>query len=504
MDRRRLIAAAGGTLLFTLAPWQIASGAQLVNVRMWPAEEYTRVTIETDEALKFKHFFVRSATPLRLVIDIEGLVLTERVRKLIADVKPDDPYIAAMRIGQFKPGILRLVMDLKTDVKPEVFLLKPFANYKYRLVFDIYPARPKDVIGEILAGGDESGDSLLPVPEPVIGDDADDPAGSADPLADMIASLTAPKPAAKPAEAVPPAEPKEAKPAAAPAPAKPAAPARSSESGAKKPAAAPAREKPAEKPKAEPKSQSGSKKSAAAAAKPAQSGVITIVVDPGHGGEDPGAIGQRKTQEKDVVLAIARRLVKLISAERGMKAVMTRNSDHFVSLGGRVAIARRVKAHLLVSIHADAWVKRDVRGSSVFALSQKGATSAAARWLAKNQNESDLIGGVNISSVNRQVATVLVDMTSSWTIGYSLGLGAAVLNELRGISKLHKTKVEQAGFAVLKGQGIPSILVETAFISNPTEEKLLKSASHQQKIAQAILRGIKKQLAQDKSLLEQG
>ena len=234
------------------------------------------------------------------------------------------------------------------------------------------------------------------------------------------------------------------------------------------------------------------------------SSIITIVVDPGHGGEDPGAIGRRRTREKDVVLAIARRLVKLIGAEPGMKAVMTRNSDHFVSLGGRVAIARRVKAHLLVSIHADAWVKSNVRGSSVFALSQKGATSAAARWLAKNQNESDLIGGVNIATVNKQVATVLVDMTSTWTIGYSLGLGAAVLDELRSINRLHKGKVEQAGFAVLKGQGIPSILVETAFISNPTEEQLLKNANHQQKLAQAILTGIKKQLAADKTLVEQG
>ena len=204
------------------------------------------------------------------------------------------------------------------------------------------------------------------------------------------------------------------------------------------------------------------------------------------------------------MLQIARRLAKLISAEPGMKAVLTRNSDHFVSLGGRVAIARRVKAHLLVSIHADAWVKSNVRGSSVFALSQKGATSAAARWLAKNQNESDLIGGVNISTVNKQVASVLVDMTSAWTIGYSLGLGTAVLQELRAINRLHKTAVEQAGFAVLKGQGIPSILVETAFISNPSEEQLLKNADHQQKLARAILTGIKKQLAADTTLTRQG
>ena len=458
-DRRRLISAAGGTLLLSLAPWQIASGAKLVNVRMWPAEEYTRVTIETDEPLKFKHFFVRSASPLRLVIDIEGLALTERIKRLIADVKPDDPYISAMRIGQFRPGVVRLVMDLKTDVKPEVFLLKPFANYQYRLVFDIYPVHPKDEIGAILAG---SQDGNLPT-------DSLSSSASEDPLADVLAGLANPDaPKTRPALSATKGK---------------------DEKETKKPAAAKETQTPSKTVPAK-KSQNDDQ--------------ISIVVDPGHGGEDPGAIGRRKTQEKVVVLQIARRLAKLISAEPGMKAVLTRNSDHFVSLGGRVAIARRVKAHLLVSIHADAWVKSNVRGSSVFALSQKGATSAAARWLAKNQNESDLIGGVNISTVNKQVASVLVDMTSAWTIGYSLGLGTAVLQELRAINRLHKTAVEQAGFAVLKGQGIPSILVETAFISNPSEEQLLKNADHQQKLARAILTGIKKQLAADTTLTRQG
>ncbi|WP_297608714.1 N-acetylmuramoyl-L-alanine amidase [uncultured Sutterella sp.] len=458
-DRRRLISAAGGTLLLSLAPWQIASGAKLVNVRMWPAEEYTRVTIETDEPLKFKHFFVRSASPLRLVIDIEGLALTERIKRLIADVKPDDPYISAMRIGQFKPGVVRLVMDLKTDVKPEVFLLKPFANYQYRLVFDIYPVHPKDEIGAILAGAQ---DGNLLTDSPLSSADSEDP------LADVLAGLANPD-APKTRPALSASKGKDGK-------------------ETKKPAAK--------------ETQTPSK--TAPVKKNQNDDQIIIVVDPGHGGEDPGAIGRRKTQEKVVVLQIARRLAKLISAEPGMKAVLTRNSDHFVSLGGRVAIARRVKAHLLVSIHADAWVKSNVRGSSVFALSQKGATSAAARWLAKNQNESDLIGGVNISTVNKQVASVLVDMTSAWTIGYSLGLGTAVLQELRAINRLHKTAVEQAGFAVLKGQGIPSILVETAFISNPSEEQLLKNADHQQKLARAILTGIKKQLAADTTLTRQG
>lgn len=437
MDRRRLIAAAGGTLIFWLAPWQIAQGAKMVAVRMWPAEEYTRVTIETDEALKFKHFFVRSNKPLRLVVDIEGLVLTESIKKQLAAVKPDDPYISAIRIGQYKPGVVRLVMDLKTDVKPEVFSLKPFANYRYRLVFDLYPAHPKDAVSAILAGLETDDESDADVQD--------------DPLAGILAELA-------------------------------------SGAGGKPPASKPR------------KHDQTVKNEPAKTAKPKDRRII-VVIDPGHGGEDPGAIGRRKTMEKTVVLQIAKRLEKLVNAEPNMRAVMTRNSDIFVSLGGRVAIARRVHAHMLVSIHADAWVKSSARGSSVFALSQRGATSSAARWLAKSQNESDLIGGVNIGAIDKTVASVLVDMTSNWTIGYSLALGGAVLQELRGINRLHKTKVEQAAFAVLKGQGIPSILVETAFISNPTEEKLLKSASHQQKLARAILTGIKKQLAADPTIL---
>lgn len=439
LNRRRLMLGASSTLLLSLAPWQIAKGARMVDVRMWPAEEYTRVTLEYDTPLNFKYFFVRSSTPLRLVVDIKGLELTAQLQKQIAAVKPDDPYIAAMRIGQFQPDTVRLVMDLKTDVKPEVFQLQPFANYKYRLVFDIYPVNPTDEISKLLAGREE-GSELLENPD--------------DPLGSLIAGLG--KEPEEPDEPEPPQV---------------------------------AQNHPSKPQKGTPKKPK----------KPKQR--LIVVVDPGHGGEDPGAIGRGRNREKTVVLQIGRRLAALINADPNMKAIMTRNSDHFVSLGGRVAIARKAKAHLLVSIHADAWIKPTARGSSVFCLSERGATSAAARWLAKNQNESDLIGGVNIASVDRQVASVLVDMTSSWTINYSLGLGASVLNEMKSVNRLHKQHVEQAGFAVLKGQGIPSILVETAFISNPTEERLLINGRHQQKIAQAIYNGIKKQVASNKSIL---
>ena len=440
IDRRRLVLGSASTLLLSLAPWQIARGARMVDVRMWPAEEYTRVTLEYDSPLNFKYFFVRSSKPLRLVVDIKGLELTVALQKQIAAVKPDDPYIAAMRIGQFQPDTVRLVMDLKTDVKPEVFQLQPFANYKYRLVFDIYPAHPTDEISRLLNGLEE-------------GSEAPD----GDPLGSLLAGLD--KGAAESPVKPPLEEPEPKEPVRPSRPSKPKKPSKSI------------------KPK------------------------LIIVVDPGHGGEDPGAIGRGRNREKTVVLQIAKRLAALINDDPGMKAIMTRNTDHFVSLGGRVAIARRAKAHLLVSIHADAWIKASARGSSVFCLSERGATSAAARWLAKNQNESDLIGGVNIASVDRQVASVLVDMTSSWTISYSLGLGTSVLNEMKSVNRLHKKHVEQAGFAVLKGQGIPSILDETAFISNPTEEKLLINGRHQQKIAQAIYDGIRKQVAANPSLL---
>ena len=450
MQRRELIAGAAGTLLFSFLPADFARGAQMVAVRMWPAQEYTRVTLEHDGPLKFKYFFVRSSRPLRLVVDIEGLDFTAALKQQIEAVKADDPYIQAMRIGQYQPGIVRLVMDLKTDVKPEVFQLKPFANYKYRLVFDLYPAVPVDPISKILAGVAE-------------GEDDDDVAAEDDPLAALLADLeNGKKP--EPAKETEPAKP------------------------AKKPPVATAKDdkKPAKKPVKQP-----SKKKHR----------LIIVVDPGHGGEDPGAIGRNKTREKDVVLSIGKLLAAEINKEPDMRAILTRSSDHFVSLGGRVAIARKARAHLLISIHADAWVKSSARGSSVFALSQRGATSASARWLAQRQNESDLIGGVNIANVDKTVASVLIDMTSSWTISYSLGLGAAVLREMKKINRLHKEKVEQAGFAVLKGQGIPSILVETAFISNPQEERLLKNRAHQRKIARAILTGIKKQIAANPSVL---
>ena len=415
-SRRQLIATTGGALMLSVVPCT-ANAAQMVDVRMWPAKEYTRVTLEHDQPIKFRYFVVRSPKPIRLVVDIENLQLTARLQKMISAVSPKDPFVKAIRIGQFSPKVVRLVMDLKTDVRPEVFSLKPVASYKHRLIFDIYPANAEvDPIAGVLAGLEDQNDTK--------------------PTAQL------PKPEAK-----------------------------------KEPPKAVARQ-------AQPKKKE-----------------IVIVIDAGHGGEDPGAVGKRKTYEKHITLAIAKRLERLIDREKGMRAVMTRSSDHFVSLSQRVMIAQKAKAHLFVSIHADAWTKPSAKGASVYALAERGATSSAAMWLAKNQNEADLIGGANFNEFNKKIQNVLVDMTTQWKIDYSLELGHCILQRLGKINTLHRNNVEQAGFLVLKAPGIPSVLVETAFISNPQEEKKLKTSDYQQKVAMAILHGIKSQVASNNSIL---
>jgi N-acetylmuramoyl-L-alanine amidase len=227
---------------------------------------------------------------------------------------------------------------------------------------------------------------------------------------------------------------------------------------------------------------------------------VTVVIDAGHGGEDPGAKGRNGTYEKNVTLAIARRLKTLVDAEPNMRGVLVRDGDYFVPLHERVIKARKVRGDLFVSIHADAYVKPHARGSSVFALSERGATSVAARWLAKKENEADLIGGVNLDVPDPYVKQVLLDLSQTATINDSIKLGRAVLDEIGGINTLHKGRVEQAGFAVLKAPDIPSILVETAFISNPNEEKRLGKPEYQEKLAGAILQGVRKYFAKNPPL----
>ena len=447
--RRRLLKGTAATALLALVTTRAARAASLLAVRVWPGRDYTRVTLEHDEPLKFSHFMLRDAPPLRLVVDLEGIALTSQLKDLVGKIDANDPYIARVRIGQNRPDVVRLVIELKGDVSPQLYQLDPVGPYRYRLLFDLYPTN------------------------------------AADPLMALIQSSTAP--------AQPPPEPGE--PSAQSAQTSPE-PARPSPAPAQPPAAV------ASSP-ADESQLSREIERAQRAAPPPASGerprpgagvqrLVTIAIDAGHGGEDPGASGRRGTHEKVVTLAVARRLAALIGNDAQMRVLLTRDGDYFVPLIERVQKAQQVHADLFVSIHADAWVRSDARGSTVFALSQSGASSAAAAALARHENQSDLIGGVNLSKYAAPVRSVALDLLTSEQISQSLRFGGAVLHELEHVNRLHRAQVEQAGFAVLKAPDIPSILVETAFISNPDEELRLRDEAYQRQLAQAIYNGIQR------------
>ena len=223
---------------------------------------------------------------------------------------------------------------------------------------------------------------------------------------------------------------------------------------------------------------------------------VVVVIDPGHGGKDPGAIGSHHVQEKEVVLSIARKLKTLIDERPGMRAVLTRRGDYYIGLRQRIRMARRDKADLFVAIHADAYRNRSSHGASVFALSARGASSEAARWLAEKENQSELLGGADLADKDHMLRSVLLDLSQTATISASLGLGEAILGRLSHISQLHHPHVEQAGFVVLKSPDIPSVLVETGFLSNQREAIQLTNANYQGKLANAIANGIEKYLTQ--------
>ncbi|MFC0131414.1 N-acetylmuramoyl-L-alanine amidase [Massilia eurypsychrophila] len=431
LTRRTLLKAGGTLLLSVLSP--LARGAQIMAVRVWPAADYTRVTLENDSNLKATHFVVPD--PHRLVVDIEGLELNPMLKSLVAKIQSGDPYIKQVRVGQNRPNVVRLVFDLKEEITPQVFELEPVGAYKHRLIFDLYPVTPVDPIAAMIEKGEWLRDSAAPIGQPALPPDA-----------------TAPQQAETPATAL------------------------------DKP------ERPALARAAEPK---------ADARQPKVARLITIALDPGHGGEDPGAIGASGSREKDIVLAIAKRLKFKLEELPNVRVMLTRDGDYFVPLGVRVEKARKVQADLFVSIHADAFVVPTARGSSVFVLSEKGASSTAARWLANKENLADSIGGINLGSASKQLASVLFDLSTTAQINDSLKLGRAVLGEIGGIARLHKGAVEQAGFAVLKAPDIPSILIETAFISNPEEEARLKDNGYQDQIASAITKGIRRYFAQN-------
>ena len=404
---RRALIRFFAVLGWVLAP-TAAADEPIRALRVWPSQDYTRVTVESAAELRYQLTSVKN--PERLALDLEGVDFLSMVDQVADKVVPDDPHIGGLRAGRYRPGTVRLVIDLKSDVRPQVFALPPIGGYGHRLVIDLYPLVPADPLLALLQKK-EAGD--------------------------------------------------------APAP--------------------PAASEPGSRPDAPRKAPPAADKAKRLVHRPAR-----IVIDAGHGGEDPGAVGRRGTYEKHVTLAVARKLKALIDAEPTMRAVLTRDGDYFIPLAARIDKARRVKADLFVSIHADAYLLPHARGSSVFALSERGATSAAAGWLAKRENEADLIGGVNLDGKDRYLAQTLLDLSQTAAINDSLKVGRAVLSELGGINTLPQPHVEQAGFAVLKAPDIPSILVETAFISNPDEEKRLGDARYQAELARALLEGIKR------------
>ncbi len=410
ISRRRLLQGAGAMWLLSVSQVSLAAVSQVVAVRVWPASSYTRVTVESNRQLKYKQFAL--SNPERVVVDIEDVNLNSVLKGMAAQIRADDPFIKSARVGQFDPQTVRMVFELKQNVKPQLFALAPVARFKERLVMDLYPAMHRICRTRCW----------------------------------RCWRITT---------------------------------------------------------KATSKSRCRQRKVVHNRVKQGAIVRLSLCLTPAYGGEDSGAVGKYKTREKDVVLQIARRLRSLIEKEGNMKVYMTRNEDIFIPLQVRVAKAQKQRADLFVSIHADAFTSRQPSGSSVFALSTKGATSTAAKYLAQTQNASDLIGGVSKSG-DRYVDHTMFDMVQSLTIADSLKFGKAVLNKLGKINKLHKNQVEQAGFAVLKAPDIPSILVETAFISNVEEERKLKTATFQQEVAESILAGIKAYFADGATLARRG
>jgi N-acetylmuramoyl-L-alanine amidase len=455
ISRRALIQ--GGSLALLLGRADIAKGATIVAVRVWPAAEYTRVTIESDTALKTVPLFV--ANPPRLAVDIEGIELNPALKELVGKVRSDDPYITGVRVGQYTASTVRLVLDLRRMVQPQVFNLPPVksgnAHYQHRLVLDLYPTKVADPLEALIAERLNGSPSMTEAPAPTSGAKL---GNRADPVGDMLGGsgnkTFAPTPAASSASAP-------------------------TTSAQVLPSASDASER-----------------------------FIIVALDPGHGGEDPGAIGPRGTREKDVVLQIAHRLrdrinntvIKTKHGDLPMRAYLTRDADFFVPLQMRVEKARRVQADLMVSIHADAFLTPQAKGASVFALSQGGASSAAAKWMAKQENRADLVGGLNIKTQDAAVQRALLDMSTTAQINDSLKVGNEMLKNIKRIADLHKPHVEQAGFAVLKAPDIPSVLVETAFISNPEEESRLVKASYQNELADALMKGIERYFSRNPPL----
>ncbi|KQU74621.1 MULTISPECIES: N-acetylmuramoyl-L-alanine amidase [unclassified Rhizobacter] len=449
--KRRAALKGLGSLVLMLGANELAFGASIVAVRVWPAADYTRVTLESDSALSIKHFLAEN--PNRLVIDIDGLELSPALREIVGKVRSDDPFIGGVRVGQNQPRVVRLVLDLKQATAPQLFALAPVAAYQHRLVFDLYPTQERDPLLALIKDKEQAEQRAAQEVQ--------------DALGEFIGKIGKP-----PEVSIKPL----------PAPAQPPVAAASQPHG-------------------------GPLADGAATVPPMSQGridrLIIVALDPGHGGEDPGASGPSGLHEKDVVLQVALKLRDRINALPGFRAMMTRDADFFVPLQDRVRKARRVQADLFVSIHADAFLTPKARGASVFALSQHGATSTAARWMADKENAADMVGGVNFKAKDAAVLRAMLDMSTTAQIKDSMKLGSEVLGQIGKVGKLHKGSVEQAGFAVLKAPDIPSILVETAFISNPEEEAKLRDPQYQLQLVEALTTGIRRYFAKNPPLARQ-
>ncbi len=454
-----------GALVLTLGAAEIAFGASIVAVRVWPANDYTRVTIESDQPLAARHFITEG--PNRLVIDIDNLDLSPTLRELVGKVRGDDPYIAGVRVGQNQPRVVRLVVDLKQAVAPQQFALTPVAAYQHRLVFDLYPTQAPDPLMAIIREKEAAERAAVESVRDALGEfigGLDKSATNRPPTA--IAGASAPESGKGPAVAIGPINPPPAGMTPVPPPGAQAGPSQAMRDKVNR--------------------------------------LVIVALDPGHGGEDPGATGPSGLREKDVVLAVALQLRERIDARPGMRAFMTRDADFFVPLQDRVRKSRRVQADLFVSIHADAFFTPEARGASVFALSDGAASSSAARWMAQRENAADMVGGVNQGAVkDTQVLRAMLEMSTTAQIKDSLRVGGEVLGQIGRVGKLHKGSVEQAGFAVLKAPDIPSILVETAFISNPDEESRLRDPNYQRQLVDALFRGIERYFAKNPPLARQ-
>ena len=456
----RQIGRQAGALALALSAADLAWGAAIVAVRVWPAADYTRVTIESDQALVARQSLAEN--PPRLVIDIDGLELSPALRELVGKVRADDPYIAGVRVGQYQARVVRLVIDLKQAVQPQQLSLAPVAAYQHRLVFDLYPTEAPDPLLALIRDRESASAQAARQVQ--------------DALGEFIGRID--KPVQRPAT-----------PASAPLLAERSGPPAIPAPGA----SAPPQSTPAPASRLLPPDEQRS-----------IDRLVVVAIDAGHGGEDPGAIGPSGLREKDVVLAVAIKLRDRLNSVPGMRAMLTRDADYFVPLHERVRKARRVQADLFVSIHADAFITPAARGASVFALSTNGASSAAARWMANKENAADGIGGMAMASVkDAQVLRAMADMSTTAQIKDSLRIGGEVLALIGKVGALHKRQVEQAGFAVLKAPDIPSILVETAFISNPDEEAKLRDEGYQDRLVEALHTGIRRYFARNPPLARQ-